>query len=249
MPNDSIITTNLKEITLSSQFLTLRTPKGEVEVDIKQLLQEPVNSDAAYFNATTIAKIYDKEMAKFMRMESTKEYIEKREQQVNLNMPKKGIIKMVKTVRGKHHSGTWFHRKIFLKFLRWVDVDLEIAMDDVIEHIIIHSNEIKIERSQTKILFKDLTKTIKDIYIPAQESENAKKFAYNNIASLVNIKVLGCSGTKYAKDNNVEVEDGKSVRDYLSKEQLEAIKEVERRVSGLIEFANITDYEKLREMI
>jgi len=39
------------------------------------------------------------------------------------------------------------------------------------------------------------------------------------------------------------------VRDYLSKELLDSIREVERRVSGLIEFGGITDYEVLKEML
>ena len=244
---NSIITTNLKDITLSSQFLTLTTPNGEVEIDIKKLLQEPVNSDNAYFNATQIAKLYGRPLNEYFKSNSTREYYEKRES--ILNTVNLRYLKMKKTVRGKHHSGTWLHAKAILHFLRWVNVDLEIAMDDFIQNLILHSNEIKIERSSTKILFKDLTKVIKDIYIPAQESDNAKKFAYSILSGLVNIKVLGVIGTKYAKDNNIEVGKGKSIRDYLSKEQLDTIKEVERRLSGLIEFGSITDYQILKDSL
>ena len=82
---DSIITTNLKEITLSSQFLTLTTPKGGIEIDIKQLLKEPLNSDNAFFNATEIAKMYDRDLSKYFRTDNTKTYIEKRENHIQLN--------------------------------------------------------------------------------------------------------------------------------------------------------------------
>ena len=239
---DSIITTNLKDITLSSQFLTLLTPNGELEIDIKQLLKEPVNSDSAYFNATTVAKMYNKDLSNFTRTEGYKKYIEM------LNRDYHGI-KMERKVRGRHHSGTWFHSKMFLKFVSWVDVEFEYGMHRFLEQLIIHSNEIKIERDNTKILYKDLSRIIDTIYIPAQESENSKKFAYSNIAGLVNIKVLGSLATKYAKDNSIEVEKGKSVRDYLEKDKLEQIKEVERVVAGIIEFGNITDYEEIKERL
>lgn len=242
---DSIITTNLKEVTLSSQFLTLRTPKGELEIDIKQLLKEPINSDSAYFNATEVAKMYNKNINEYMRRESTKEYIEKREQ--ILNMGKTTYLKMVKSVRGKYHSGTWLHSKIVLHFLRWIDMDFEIAMDDFISKLIIYSNELKIERSNTKIHFKPLAQAIKDIYIPNQESESAKRFAYQNIATLINMKALGMSGTKYRKDNNID--EDIDLRDVLDKDTLARIDEVEMDLYGYIKYAGITDYEILKEKI
>ena len=244
---ESIITTNLKEVTLSSQFLTLRTPKGELEIDIKQLLKEPINSDSAYFNATDVAKMYNKDLSKYFRTDSTKSYIEKRENKINFNYPQKGVIKMVKTVRGKYHSGTWLHSKIVLHFLRWIDIDLEIAMDDFMQNLIIHSNELKIERSNTKIHFKPLTQAIKEIYIPSQESESAKRFAYQNIATLINMKALGMSGTKYRKDNDIDEET--DLRDVLDKDTLARIDEVEMDLYGYIKYAVITDYEILKEKI
>lgn len=244
---DSIITTNLKDITLSSQFLTLTTPKGGIEIDIKQLLKEPLNSDNAFFNATEIAKMYDRDLSKYFRTDNTKTYIEKRENQVNFKYALKGGIKMVKTVRGKYHSGTWLHSKIILHFLRWVDVDLEIAMDDFMENLIIHSNQLKIERSNTKIHFKPLTDVIKQIYIPAQSSDNAKKFAYQNIATLINLKALGMSGTKYRKDNNID--DEVDLRDVLSQDILNRIDQVELDLHGYIKYANITDYEILKNKL
>jgi len=244
---ESIITTNLKDITLGSQFLTLKTPNGEIEVDIKRLLKEPINSDSAYFNATQVAKAYNKDIKDWMRNASTKEYISKRES--ILNLADSPYLKMVKTVRGKYHGGTWLHRKVVLSFLRWVDVDLEIAMDDVIENLIVHSNELKIGRDNTKILFKGLTETIRDIYIPNQESDNAKKFAFSAISTLVNMKVLGCMASKYAKDNNIEIEAGKSIRDYLSKEQLKSIMQTEEHVNGLIKYAKIYDYQEIKDEV
>ena len=154
---------------------------------------------------------------------------------------------MVKTVRGKYHSGTWFHSKMFLKFTSWVDTEFEYNMHRFIENLIIHSNQLKIERSNTKIHFKPLTDVIKQIYIPAQSSDNAKKFAYQNIATLINLKALGMSGTKYRKDNNID--DEVDLRDVLSQDILNRIDQVELDLHGYIKYANITDYEILRNKL
>jgi hypothetical protein len=237
----NIVVCDLNQINMSSRFLTLNIPNGDVEIDIKKMMQEPLNSNRAYFNATTIAKLYKKDISNFKRTEGYVKYLQL------LNRDYHGI-EMSKTTRGKH-GGTWFHSKLMLKFILWIDTELEYEFHRFLENLIIHTNELKIERDNTKILFKDLTKVIRDVYIPAQESDNAKKFAYNNLSGLVNIKVLGSTGSKYAKDNGIEVEDGKSVRDYLSKELLDEITEVERKLSGFIEFGGITDYEKLKEKL
>ena len=244
---DSIITTNLKDITLSSQFLTLTTPKGGIEIDIKQLLKEPINSDNAYFNATEIAKMYDKRPNDIFRGNDWNLYVEEMEKQVNFKYNKLVVIKMVKTVRGKYHSGTWLHAKLIIEFLRRVDIKFAVAMDLFIQDLIIQSNQLKIERSNTKIHFKPLTDVIKEIYIPAQSSDNAKKFAYQNIATLINLKALGMSGTKYRKDNNID--DETDLRDVLSQDILNRIDEVELDLYGYIKYANVTDYEILKNKL
>lgn len=156
-------------------------------------------------------------------------------------------IELVKTVRGKHHSGTWLHSKVVLRLMRWIDTELEVAMDLFLQNLIIHSNQLKIERANTKIHFKPLTDVIKDIYIPAQNSDNAKTFAYQNIATLINLKALGMSSAKYRKDNNIA--DDVDLRDILSQDLLNKIDEAELDLHGYIKYANITDYEILKEKL
>ena len=247
MQNDSIITTNLKDITLSSQFLTLTTPNGELEIDIKKLLKEPVNSDSAYFNATSISKMYGTAPAQIFRTDNWKEYVQIMEEEVNSNYAFDAHLKMIKTVRGKHHSGSWLHSKLIIEFIRRLDVKLAVKMDLFIQDLIIHSNEIKIERDNTKILFHGLTQTLQDIYIPNQTSDNAKKFAFSSISTLVNMIVLGCKASKYANDNNIEIEGSKSIRDYLSKSQLDEIKTIEGNVNGIIKYGKVYEYQDIKE--
>lgn len=240
---ESIITTNLEEITLSSQFLTLNLNDCDIEIDIKKLLKEPLNSENIYFNATEIAKCYNKKVINFLRLDGTKDYIEQIEDYFKSDLKSP----LIKTVRGKYHSGTWLHKELFLEFISWCDVTIKFKFHQLIKNIIIHSNELKIDRSNTKILFKPLTDSIKDIYIPKQKSDNSKKFAYSTLSNLVNIIALGSSAKKYIKENNLDTE--LPLRDQLADEKLKLIEKYERDLDGYIRYANITDYDKLKERL
>jgi len=244
---DSIITTNLKDITLSSQFLTLKTPNGEAEIDIKKLLKEPIGSDTAFFNATQIAKMFDKKFAQITRDKSWTEYVDIMEETLKSKGAEFAHLKLIKTVRGKYHSGTWLHSKLIIEFLRRLDIRFAVSMDLFIQDLITHSNELKIDRNNTKILFEPLTETIRDIYIPNQLSDNSKKFAYSTLSNLINMKVLGCSAKKYIKDNDL-LEDV-PLRDQLSKDKLKQIEKLEEDLNGYIKYGGIVDYEKLKEVL
>jgi hypothetical protein len=244
---ESIITTNLKEITLSSQFLNATTPKGDIEIDIKRLLKEPINSDSAYFNATTIAKMYDVRPNDLFRDAKWKNYVNEMEKQVAFKYNKNVVIKMIKTVRGKHHSGTWLHSKLIVELLRKLDVKFAVAMDLFIQDLIIHSDRLKLERDNTKVLFHPLTDVIRDLYIPNQTSENSKKFAYTSLLTLANLKVLGSSGKKYAKDNDIEIEQGKNIRDYLPQDKLDEISRVEQDIHGMIKYGKMYEYQDIKK--
>jgi len=238
-----IITTNLSTITLSSQFLVLKSPNGDIEVDIKKLLKEPINSENAYFNATTIAKHFDKVIGEYIRY-AGKEYIEIVAEEFKYGEISHLKLKTHYAKRGKYHSGTWLHKEIFLDFCRWLDKKFARKMDLAIKELIIHSNELKIERKDTKFHFKGLTDVIKDIYIPAQQSDNGKKWAYSSLSTMINIAVLGCKGTKYIKDNDLDPDI--PLRDQLSKEQVVLIDDKEEELNGYIKYAGITDYETLK---
>jgi len=241
----SIITTSLKEITLSSQFLTLQSPNGEIEVNIKKMMKEPIHSENCYFNATHIAKHFDKDIQSYMRS-GGKEYIEIVDREFKTVFLTDLKLKTHYAKRGKYHSGTWLHREIFLDFCRWLDKSFARKMDLVIKELIIHSNELKIERENTKFHFKGLTDVIKDIYIPAQESDNGKKFAYSTLANLINMVSIGTTAKKYRLDNNL---DETPIRDQVDKATVLRIDKAEENLNGYIKFAGITDYDTLKDRL
>ena len=115
---------------------------------------------------------------------------------------KKPIELLIKK-RGKYNSGTWIHAELFLKFASWVNVEFEYDMHQLIKHLIRHADQVKIDRASTKHLYHPLTDAIKDIWIPVQ-SENSKKFAYTNLANLINKKVIGMTAKKYKEENGID---------------------------------------------
>jgi len=259
----NIITTNIKNLTLDSGFVRIESSKGEVIVDIKKMIKEPIGSEIAYFNATRVAEFFGrkKELNTFMRLKSTKEYIEILEEEFcMITRNSRNHTKPVKThfvKRGKETNenkgtfGTYLHNELFFEYLSWCDVRFRREIHKIMKLIILQSNEIKIERANTKALFHPLTDTIRDIYVPAQESENAKKFAYSSLMTLINLQVLGCSAKKYAINNDIEVniKGGKSIRDYLPQEMLTIIKRLEEDLNGYIKYAKVTDYHDLKSKI
>jgi len=259
----NIITTNIKNLTLDTGFVRIESTKGEIIVDIKKMMQEPIGSEIAYFNATRVADFFGrkKELNAFMRLKSTKEYIGILDEEFSMitrnSRNQKSTIRTHFVKRGKETLenigtfGTYLHNELFFEYLSWCDVRFRREMHKIMKLIIIQSNEIKIERANTKALFHPLTNTIKNIYIPAQESENAKKFAYSSLMTLINSKVLGCSAKQYAINNSIEVNisKGKSIRDYLPQELLINIKNLEEDLNGYIKYAKIINYYELKEKL
>jgi hypothetical protein len=155
-------------------------------------------------------------------------------------------------VKRGRYGGTWFHYSTLLEFLSNVDIEIRIEINEKITDIISEVQRLIINREDTKILFHPLTDTIKDIYIPAQSSDNAKKFAYSQILDLANLKAIGLTSRTYKKKYGITDEqiksDGKlSIREYMSSDELEKIKRVEEDINGLVKYAKITDYQKLKD--
>jgi len=256
----TIISLKSENFNMSSELLEVNTPNGELVIDIRSMLKEPLHSDSAFFNATEIAKMFNVRLDQITRTKEWKDYVSEMEKQVNLRTHQlvglqthqcetiKKPLKMVKAVRGTSNSGTWLHSKLIVFFLRKIDLTFAVAMDLFIQDLIIQVDVLKVERQNTKTLFHPLTKTIKDHYIPYQ-SPNGQKYAYSSLMTLINMIVLGTTAKSYAKTHNIEVEKGKSIRDYLEQSKLDRIKKLEEHLNGLILYAKIRDYQTLKEQM
>jgi len=263
-----------KEITLSTKFFHLSLGDGStntIEIDVQGLMRADIGSEDAWINVTPLLQAYNKKVTKWTRNKSVQEYInvvtDTFFKSTNLApfkipFPKAQWFKksrydwldqdtpLICTRSGKYHSGTWIHKKLFIEFITILDVKLRIELHELVESVIKQTDLVKFERTGTKTLFHELTDVIRDVYIPAQTSENAKKFAYSTLMTLANTKVLGTTAKAYCKKNNIEVtKDMISARDALDEDKLKKIKEVEKEIWGFIRFAKITDYAELKKQI
>lgn len=107
-------------------------------------------------------------------------------------------------------------------------------------------------RTQTRMIAKnirrELTDSIKD---NVSDIGNFKKFAYSNYSKLVYKKVLGKTIKQYKKENNIP--GNRSIRDYLTIDELQQVQKLESAIAGFIELHSVigTDdkkvYEKLKK--
>jgi len=275
--NIQYIVNDVKDITPTTRFLELLLKNGvnRFEVDIQALMKAPVHADNAWINVTPILKAYNTTLRNWLRSDSAKEYINLvndeffnsvilTELKMNKIVPfpkSQWYLKekfdwlnqdcpLICTRRGKYNSGTYLHKELFIEFITTLDVKLRREMHKMVMSIIQQADVVKVERMGTKTAFHELTDTIKDIYIPAQKSENKKKFAYPTLMTLANIKVLGMKAEKYCRINNIEITDDMiSVRDALPEDKLELIKKAEEYINGYIKYGGITDYDTLKEKL
>ena len=82
-------------------------------------------------------------------------------------------------------------------------------------------------RNVSKVEYKPMTDAI------AEAHEEIKPYHFSNEADLINRIVLGCTASKFRKDNDVDKND--SIRDYLTFEQLNCITALQRANTVYIE--------------
>ncbi len=97
----------------------------------------------AWFNATSIAKNYNKRPNDWLSLESTKDYIKCLHAALfpEIQLPEKMVIKknqLLKTKTGSEENGggSWFHPKLAIAFARWLDVGFSIWCDMQIEKLL-----------------------------------------------------------------------------------------------------------------
>lgn len=85
----------------------------------------------AWFNATEVAKNFGKRPNDWLNLDATKEYISELTEIFNYQPEW-----YLKTQRGKHGGGTWFHPKVAVAFARWLNIKFAVWCDMQIEKIL-----------------------------------------------------------------------------------------------------------------
>jgi hypothetical protein len=85
----------------------------------------------AWFNATAVASYFDKRPVDWLKLDGTKDYINKLCEIFNCEESS-----LLKTRAGKTGGGSWFHPKLAVAFARWLDIKFSIWCDMQIEKIL-----------------------------------------------------------------------------------------------------------------
>lgn len=106
-------------------------------VDVSFLVRGDV-----WVNATEMAKGFGKEPYGWLRLQSTKDYLDalikfksKRETPQNLrSLENNQSLNLIQTTEGKN-GGTWFHEDVAIEFARWLSPEFSIACNSIIKQI------------------------------------------------------------------------------------------------------------------
>lgn len=148
------------------------------------------NADG-WLHATEIAERFGKEPAQWLRLDSTKEYIERLSEHMDKSNMGKSHITLVKTRRGNTStSGTWLHPKLAVKFARWLSVDFEIWCDEQIDALV-SGDQAKWQqaRQQSAVGYRGLCEALA---IAHEESgKTPQRHHFINEAKLINQAITG----------------------------------------------------------
>ena len=96
------------------------------------------SDDNLMVNATEMAKVFNKEVSGFLKIESTKKYINAYCQTADMQSDNEFLPsgKLVKVVNGGRYNGTWMERSVALKFAAWLDPLFEVWVYKTIDNLI-----------------------------------------------------------------------------------------------------------------
>ena len=262
---------------LSDKFFEFKLDDINIKIDLTLLFKEKIDSKNAYVNITPFFKSeycrFDS-FEKWYRNAEIQRFIRAKTKRF-LNAPQSGHLENIEKIykkslwfnkhwlenptpliisrKGKY-GGTWLHYEIFLKFLASFDVEMEIDIYETMQKLIREVYVMKVSRQNTKFLFHPLTDMIKDVWIPAQKSDNSKKWAYSMLLDLANLKALEMTSKQYKEIHEITNEKIKedhniSIRDYMSKDELKKIEIAEQDIWGLIKYAKILNYSGLKKSL
>ncbi len=130
----------------------------DVMVDVS-LLQK---TDDIFFNATEVAKQFGKKPDDFLRLESTKEYVNEITQDSQVGNSR--LENLVRITHGGKYRGTWLHKELAFEFFGWCSATFRRAMHKWTEQRLNDEHLRQEHRLKLKTDFPALTKAIQSAH-------------------------------------------------------------------------------------
>lgn len=138
--------------------------------------------DDGWFNATIAAEKYSKEPYEWLRLTSTRDYIDALTRHL-------GITGKSPVIQTKRNSGTWLHPKLAVAFARWLDVDFAVWCDLQIDSLIRSYADWSKVRYAASLGTSHMHLTLKGIR--AAKGKETQPYHFSNESKLVNIAFNG----------------------------------------------------------
>jgi hypothetical protein len=214
---------------MGSKYEIIEINGSEIAVDTSMLTK----TEEMFFNATDMAKMFDKKSVDFLRLESTKEYMEEIFKGEDSRL--KNYDDLVKIKRGKY-GGTWLHNELAFEFAGWCSAIFRRNLHKWAEERLKKEADWKRHRLEAKTGYLPMTDAV------MRAHEDLKTYHYTNEANMINLIVLGMKAKKYREIHEVD-----NVRDGVSVAELKQIEHLQRINTGLIEVG--MDYYQRKELL
>lgn len=209
-----------------TQFEVVEIDHAHVTVDVSM-----INSDKMFFNATQMAKAFDKRPDDFWKQSQNQEYLS-----ALITLCGGNKESYVITRRGRKYGGTWLHNDLGLAFARWLSPLFAVKLDLWAKERLATEQEWRQNRLAARTGYAPMTSAIAEAHDPA------KFYHFSSEADMINKIVTGLSAKKFKKQNEVD-----DVRDALPASQLGWLDRLQRINTGLIEVG--MDYKVRKAML
>lgn len=199
----------------------------EVTVDLSMLL----NSNDMFFNATEIAKQFDKRPHDFLRDSKNAEYLSSLVTHLKCN-----DNDLVITKKGGKYQGTWYHQKLALQFARWISSDFAVKLDAWVIGKLKEEDRRRKDRLASKTGYLELSEAVQNAHDPD------KHYHYSNEANMINKIVLDMTAKEFKEKHKIE-----SLRDHLDAFQISSISKLQRMNTSLIDLD--VDYQERKDKL
>lgn len=210
-----------------------------VNVDVSLLRK----TEDMFFNATEMAKFFGKQPNDFLRLDSTKEYVDEIISEFQTGDSRFEDLKyenLVRTVRGGKYKGTWLSKELAFEFAGWLSPKFRRKLHKWVEERIIQEHfcqrEWEQKRLEAKTGFLPMTEAIQGSH------DDPKFYHFSNEADMLNRIVTGMSAKEFKETHGVE-----NVRDALEECNLAILKKLQVINTGLIEAG--MDYDERKEKL